>query len=200
MSRSKPVARLTRTAYAAHRKALGLPGGTLRSAQHALADGRITIGSDGKLDPAEADRKWRDNTMPDRGGTRPGAGRPRRRKEKARKGADGREATTMPELRRQREAVRLRRERLELRRLERDTFSKAEVDAYVFKWIRGLRDACLTIPPREAATGAAELGVDEGALFRWLMSVIRRFLQRQADARGGRQARPTEDSDEDGQS
>src|SRR5206468_996898 len=107
---SRPdAARLTRIAYAAHRKARGLPGGTLRSVQHAIADGRITIGPDGKLDPAEADRKWRNNTMPDRGGTRPGAGRPRRKKAKA-EAVDGREATTMPELRRQREAVRLRRE------------------------------------------------------------------------------------------
>src|SRR5207249_3079142 len=106
---SRPdAARLTRIAYAAHRKARGLPGGTLRSVQHAIADGRITIGPDGKLDPAEADRKWRNNTMPDRGGTRPGAGRPRRKKAKA-EAVDGREATTMPELRRQREAVRLRR-------------------------------------------------------------------------------------------
>src|SRR5205823_5486107 len=74
---SRPdAARLTRTAYAAHRKARGLPGGTLRSVQHAIADGRITIGPDGKLDPAEADRKWRNNTMPDPGGAARRRGRP----------------------------------------------------------------------------------------------------------------------------
>src|SRR5947207_2379630 len=102
---SRPdAARLTRIAYAAHRKARGLPGGTLRSVQHAIADGRITIGPDGKLDPAEADRKWRNNTMPDRGGTRPGAGRPRRKKGKA-EGGDGRGATTSPGLTREQEAA-----------------------------------------------------------------------------------------------
>src|SRR5436190_16924656 len=130
---SRPdAARLTRIAYAAHRKARGLPGGTLRSVQHAIADGRITIGPDGKLDPAEADRKWRNNTMPDRGGTRPGAGRPRRKKAKA-EAVDGREATTMPELRRQREAVRLRRERLEVGGLGPGTVDRAPPQARTVK-------------------------------------------------------------------
>src|SRR5437867_13047649 len=142
---SRPdAARLTRTAYAAHRKARGLPGGTLRSVQHAIADVRSTIGADGKLDRAEADRKWRNNTMPDRGGTRPGAGRPRRKKAKA-EAVDGREATTMPELRHQREAVRLRRERLELRRPGQDTFGPAPPEARpVQLWRRAPR-------PRDAA-------------------------------------------------
>src|SRR5438094_10173343 len=180
-ARTPDAARLTRTAYAAHRKALGLPGGTLRSVQNAIADGRITIGPDGKLDPAEADRNWRDNTMPDRGGTRPGAGRPRRQKAKAGRAVDGREATTMPELRRQREAVRLRRERLELRRLEQDTFDRAGVEAYVFRLWRGVRDRLDAAVSREAPLGAAELGVDEGKMWRWLRDFMRRCQEGLSD-------------------
>ena len=178
---SRPdAARLTRTAYAAHRKARGLPGGTLRSVQHAIADGRITIGPDGKLDPAEADRKWRNNTMPDRGGTRPGAGRPRRKKAKA-EAVDGREATTMPELRRQREAVRLRRERLELRRLEQDTFDRAALKACTFKLWRSVRDRFDAAVGRESPLLAARLGVEEGRMYRELRAFVRGVEQEISD-------------------
>ena len=173
MSRTKRGARLTRTAYAAQRRAVGLPGGTLRSVQHAIADGRITPGPDGKLDPAESDRNWHDNTMPDRGGTRPGAGRPPRQKAKAARAVNGREATTMPELRRQREAVRLRRERLELRRLEQDTFDRAALKACTFKLWRTVRDRLDAAVGREAPLMAARLGVEEGKMWRDLRAFVR---------------------------
>src|SRR5438876_1043402 len=181
MSRTKHGARLTRTAYAAHRKARGLPGGTLRSVQHAIADGRITPGPDGKLDPAECDRNWHDNTMPDRGGTRPGAGRPPRQKAKAGRAVDGRKATTMPELRRQREAVRLRRERLELRRLEQDTFDRAALKACTFKLWRSVRDRLDAAVGRESPLLAARLGVEEGRMYRELRAFVRGVEQEISD-------------------
>ena len=179
---SRPdAARLTRIAYAAHRKARGLPGGTLRSVQHAIADGRITPGPDGKLDPAESDRNWHDNTMPDRGGTRPGAGRPPRQKAKAARAVNGREATTMPELRRQREAVRLRRERLELRRLEQDTFDRAALKACTFKLWRSVRDRLDAAVGRESPLPAARLGVEEGRMYRELRAFVRGVEQEISD-------------------
>ncbi len=181
MSRTKRGARLTRTAYAAQRRAVGLPGGTLRSVQHAIADGRITPGPDGKLDPAESDRNWHDNTMPDRGGTRPGAGRPPRQKAKAARAVNGREATTMPELRRQREAVRLRRERLELRRLEQDTFDRAALKACTFKLWRSVRDRLDAAVGRESPLLAARLGVEEGRMYRELRAFVRGVEQEISD-------------------
>jgi|SRR6185369_10499942 len=53
---------LSQRDYAAHRKTLGLRGTTLKAIQDALADGRIQRGSDGKIDPTEADRLWHERT------------------------------------------------------------------------------------------------------------------------------------------
>ena len=44
--------------YAAHRKASGLRGGTLRAVQKALAAGRIVLTPDKKIDSADADARW----------------------------------------------------------------------------------------------------------------------------------------------
>ena len=77
--------------------------------------------------------------------------------------------------------MRLAREAFELQKMQADTFSKAEVDRYVFKRIRMVRDVLLTIPAREVATGAAELKIDEGDLYRWLAGVLRRFCQQQSE-------------------
>jgi len=79
----------------------------------------------------------------------------------------------MPELRRQREAVRLRRERLELRRLEEDTFDRAELDRYVFRLWRSVRDRLDAAVGREAPLIAARLGVEEGKSWRELRAFVR---------------------------
>jgi len=181
MSRTPDTRRLTRTSYAAHRRAHGLPGGTLRAVQAAITNGRIIVGADGKLDPAEADRNWRENTRPDHGGIRPGAGRPRRQKARPERAVDGHETTTMPELRRQREAVRLRRERLELRRLEQDTFDRAALKACTFKLWRTVRDRLDAAVGREAPLMAARLGVEEGKMWRDLRGFVRGIEQEISD-------------------
>jgi hypothetical protein len=49
------------TAYAKNRKERGLVGGTLRAVQKAIASGRITKGSDGRIDFDRADRDWEAN-------------------------------------------------------------------------------------------------------------------------------------------
>jgi hypothetical protein len=57
---------LSLRAYAQHRKASGLPGGTLKAVQKAIADDRISVVTiDGRTriaDPAVADREWAANT------------------------------------------------------------------------------------------------------------------------------------------
>lgn len=48
----------TQRAYARHRAQAGLPGGTLRSVQKAIAAGRIRTGPDGSIDFEQADGEW----------------------------------------------------------------------------------------------------------------------------------------------
>jgi hypothetical protein len=52
---------LTQAAYARHRKAHGLPGGTKQAVSRAIAAGRIST-TMGRLDPAVADQEWLRNT------------------------------------------------------------------------------------------------------------------------------------------
>ncbi len=179
-SRTASRVRLTRTAYAAHRRACGLPGGTLRAVQSAIAAGRITVGADDKLDPVVADGEWRENTAPDHGGPRRGAGRPRSQR-KPEKVQPGRNLPSLPELRRQREAVRLRRERLELRRLEQDTFDRAALKACTFKLWRSVRDRLDAAVGRESPLLAARLGVEEGRMYRELRTFVRGIEQEISD-------------------
>lgn len=49
---------LSRSAYARHRQALGLPGATHTAVARAIAAGRILLEPDGTIDPAEADAAW----------------------------------------------------------------------------------------------------------------------------------------------
>jgi hypothetical protein len=44
--------------YAAHRKAKGLKGGTLRAVQKAITSGRIAVSVDKRIDSADADVRW----------------------------------------------------------------------------------------------------------------------------------------------
>jgi hypothetical protein len=209
--RAAEPAGMTVAAYARRRHV------SRRAVYDALDAGRITRRADGTIDAAAADRAWTTNTVPHVGGKpRPkpaeaAEGAARRRPARVRVseeavaageaearrlvGKGAAEVLSFAEARRARELVKLAREALELRRMREDTFSKAEVANYVTARVRTVRDALLTIPPREAATGAAQLGIDEGALYRWLADVIRRFLQRQADGRHARQA-PPEDAEE----
>jgi hypothetical protein len=53
---------LSPTAYARHRKARGLPGGTHVAVLKALRAGRIEQTPDGTIDPAQADAAWTVNT------------------------------------------------------------------------------------------------------------------------------------------
>lgn len=52
----------TVTAYARHRRAKGLPGGSLRAVQKARDRDRINFGLDGMIDFDTADRDWEANT------------------------------------------------------------------------------------------------------------------------------------------
>lgn len=55
---------LTLTAYARHRKAKGLIGGTKSAVHKAIKTGRIPVDENGLIDPAAADKAWALNTTP----------------------------------------------------------------------------------------------------------------------------------------
>jgi hypothetical protein len=55
------VALLSVRAYARHRKERGLPGASHTAVQKAIKAGRIRL-TEGKVDPDDADRLWRENT------------------------------------------------------------------------------------------------------------------------------------------
>jgi len=50
-------------AYARHREAAGLSGGTMQSVRKAIAGKRITQNADGTIDPERADQEWTQNTF-----------------------------------------------------------------------------------------------------------------------------------------
>jgi hypothetical protein len=54
---------LSLRAYAKHRKALGLRGGTDAAVRKAVATGRIRLLADGTVDPVAADASWDANTV-----------------------------------------------------------------------------------------------------------------------------------------
>lgn len=55
---------LSLRAYGRHRRALGLPGGTLAGVKKALQTGRISLAPGGGIDPAIADPMWAARTAP----------------------------------------------------------------------------------------------------------------------------------------
>ena len=48
--------------YAAHRRALGLRGGTRAGVQKAIRTGRIDVDADGRISAEEADQQWERRT------------------------------------------------------------------------------------------------------------------------------------------
>jgi hypothetical protein len=58
------IAPMSLRAYARHRKARGLDGGTHEAVRYAIKTGRITPLPDGKIDPEQADAQWEQTTSP----------------------------------------------------------------------------------------------------------------------------------------
>src|SRR5437667_9695972 len=132
-----PAARMTVAAYARHRKV------SRRAVYDALHAGRIARCPDGTIDAKVADRAWTVNTLPHVGGKRRAKAKGRTPVSAEGVAAGETEARTLlrkgaadvlsfADARRARELVRLAREAFELRKMQADTFSKAEVDRYVY--------------------------------------------------------------------
>ena len=147
--------------YAAHRKAAGLPGGTLFSVQKAIAQGRIRrtcavhgddVGACPKgcraagIDPLDADASWSANTTP--GARRPGAAA-------VAAGA----APALLEAKISREIWAARNERLKFEERAGTVVRVDRVQGLLFAKGRQVRDALFTLQPRLAPRLAAERDV-----------------------------------------
>lgn len=148
--------------YAEHRRRAGLPGGTKNAVEKALAAGRISRTSAGRIDPSVADAEWIAQT------TRPAA-------------IDDDEADGAPEpgsgyAKRFNRARTIREEeRAKLAALE---YARAAGEAALVKPMRAeahrigrlVRERVLTVPDRVAALCAAES--DPGAVRRLLLKEL----------------------------
>ncbi len=131
---------VTQAAYARSRRARGLSGKTRQAVENALADGRIHLEADGKIDPDRADREWTANTDPAR-----------------RSDAN----TKMADARADRAVVEAKRARLDLEEREGKLVNLAVADRRWFELTRRTRDRLLTVAARLAGELAAETDARE---------------------------------------
>ncbi|KZK84887.1 hypothetical protein PsAD13_01420 [Pseudovibrio sp. Ad13] len=175
---------LSRRAYAAHRKALGLSGGGESAVRKAIQSGRITIEADGSIDPAKADAQWAASTdsakrrqpksserQPTKPSTTPSIP----------EGSDpigGSQGITYAKARAANEALKAQRSKLLLQQLKGELIDRRAAVNHVFDLARKERDSWLQLPARIAANMAAELGVDAHKMELLLDEVIRDHLAR----------------------
>src|SRR3990170_2091827 len=173
-------------AYGRHRKALGLEGGSHEAVRQAIIDRRIVDGvtANGKIIVEIADAEWERNTGP-----RPNE-RPRARAKPGIAGAAGQPQRAVTQLasappvsfggsnyqldRARRENVKLRKEVIELRKLEEKFVNADEVKVAQFNKGRILRDGVFSIADRLAAPLAAE--TDQKKCWEMLMSEFRQVF------------------------
>ena len=178
-------------AYAKHRKALGLIGGTDTAVKKAIESRRIVEGvtADGQIIAEVADAEWERNTPP-----RPNARRSHKANTRIASVA-GQPRQTAPQVasappvsfggsnyqldRARRENVKLRKEVIELRKLEEKFVNADEVKVAQFNKGRILRDGVFSIADRLAAPLAAE--TDQRKCWEMLMSEFRQVFTGFAD-------------------
>ncbi len=178
-------------AYGRHRKALGLEGGSHEAVRQAIIDRRIVEGvtADGQIIADIADAEWERNTPP-----RPKARRSHRENTRI-ASAPGQTRQAAPQLasappvsfggsnyqldRARRENVKLRKEVIELRKLEEKFVTADEVKVAQFNKGRILRDGVFSIADRLAAPLAAE--TDQKKCWEMLMSEFRQVFTRFAE-------------------
>lgn len=137
---------LSKNKYIAHRRAKGLAGANNRALELALADGRIQLNKNGKIDVAEADASWPD-LRPSKKGY-PGDASP---------------VETLTDMRIVTERLKARELELDLKEREGSLIDAKEVEARAFALARQVRDAILAVADRLAPELAAEttvLGVE----------------------------------------
>ena len=196
------TASLSVRAYARHRKALGLDGGSDTAVWKAIRDRRVVKGvtADGKIIAEIADAEWERNTGP----------RPRVRSRVAAPSTGGPTRQVAPSVasspppsfggsnyqldRARRENVKLRKEVIELRKLEEKFINADEAKVAHFNESRMLRDRAFNIRDRAAPLLAAE--TDQKKCWEILDSELRLAFGEYADGRLDEESQPAADSRE----
>lgn len=195
---------LSRRAYAEHRKARGLPGGSDTAVRKAISTGRIELEPDGTIDPARADRQWAAQTDPaqQRGG--PDAATTGEREPPGRKpvpqaaldavqdtlretgdtdpGGDGGQVSFL-RARMANEVLKAQTARVRLQKMKGELVDRVRAVATVFDLARRERDAWINWPPRVSANMAAELDVEAHLMEQVLDRHIREHLAELAEIR-----------------
>ena len=155
--------------------------------QHAVSSGRITT-VDGKIDPEQADREWRENTDRSKPRNRI-TGKPKQTRVQGEPsqpmdsgGSDGGNgtATGYAKARAARELYQAQLAKLELDRQRGELVRADEVRVGAFNMARKARDQLIALPDRVAATLAAT--EDAAEVHRILEEEIERICQEIADA------------------
>ena len=196
------TAPLSVRAYARHRKALGLDGGSDTAVWKAIRDRRVVKGvlTDGKIIAEIADAEWERNTGP----------RPRVRSRVAAPSTGGPTRQVAPSVasspppsfggsnyqldRARRENVKLRKEVIELRKLEEKFINADEAKVAHFNESRMLRDRAFNIRDRAAPLLAAE--TDQKKCWEILDSELRLAFGEYADGKLDEESQPAADSRE----
>ena len=193
-------------AYGRHRKALGLEGGSHEAVRQAIIDRRIVEGvtANGKIIAEIADAEWERNTGP-----RPDERlRPRTKTRIASAAGQARQTASQvasappPSFggsnyqldRARRENVKLRKEVIELRKLEEKFINADEAKVAHFNESRMLRDRAFNIRDRAAPLLAAE--TDQKKCWEILDSELRLAFGEYADGKLDEESQPAADSRE----
>jgi hypothetical protein len=160
-ARKKAAAKgLSIRGYAAHRKALGLSGGSPAAVQKALNDARISRGPDGKIHPEIADAEWEANSNAIR--------RPK--------------GPSLSQSKAIREAFLAKSARLDYLERVNELVSVDAVRRRQFALWRAVREAILAVPSRCAADAFAAESI--AAVEAVMLAELRAALEALADGRG----------------
>ena len=166
---------VSQRAYARHR------GVTHRAVQKAIAAGRISVSSDGKVDPDVADRAWAANTDESKPrNSVSGTPRPVRHADSGAGMSSGSPsgsaaASGYQTARALHETYRARTARLEFERLDGSLVPVDDVRVQAFKAARRVRDAILGLPDRLAPVLAAMS--EPAEIHRTLAAELRQALE-----------------------
>lgn len=165
-------------AYARHR------GVSHVAVKKAIDTGRISTLPDGTINASLADAEWAKNTEAPRAGTRARPVRATMPQETAASASAGDTHTALPtggasllQARTVNEVVKAQTNKIRLAKLKGELVDRAQAIAHVFKLARAEREAWMNWPNRITPILAAELGIDEHALFVALDAAVRAHLE-----------------------
>ena len=170
-------------AYARHR------GVSHVAVKKAIDTGRISLGTDGSLDPAQADREWAQNTTGSRKPATQGKAVPhdspplRESAIEAPSPPLSAGGTSLLQARTVNEVVKAQTNKVRLAVLKGDLVDRSQAIAHVFRLARTERDAWLNWPARISAQMASKLEVDAHALHVAIDSAVRDHLQELGELR-----------------